>query len=94
MVYDRLLTSLVRLFVLGQALVEVGRAFGMDETCVWLCLLWLWRYKLFLQLETYIEAALKLMKVVCHPESFRASVSVARHQAKAAIGGHTEAVRK
>ena len=32
------------------------------------------------------------MKVVSHPEGFRARLSVARHQAKAAIGGHATAV--
>ena len=85
-------TSLVGVFIVLEALVQIGLAFGVVECVRSLVLLGNGRIGFAFQLVTPVKEGLKLMKPITHPSRVLARRVIARHEAKAPIGGHAEAV--
>lgn len=90
----RLLTDLVGLFALLETLVEIGLAFGMIEFSRRVVFLAHGCIRFSLQLIKHVEEVSKLMEIVTHPHCRFTSGLIARHQAKATVGGHAKAVKE
>src|SRR6266850_5686203 len=85
-------TSLVGVFIVLEALVQIGLAFGVVECVRSLVLLGNGRIGFAFQLVTPVKEGLKLMKPITHPSRVLASCLIARNEAKTTIGGHADAV--
>ena len=86
------LTSLVGVFIVLETLVQMGLAFGVVEGLCGFILLGNGRIGFALQLAAPVKEVLKFMKPITHPARVLASRVITRHEAKAPIGGHADAV--
>src|SRR6266576_5720365 len=86
-----LLTSVVGVFIMLEPLVQMGLACGVVECLRGFVLLGNGRIGFALQLVAPVKEGLKLMKPITHPSRVLARRVIARHEAKATIGGHAEA---
>src|SRR5712691_12361630 len=86
------LTRVMGPFIVLEALVQIGLAFGVVERVRGLILLGNGRIRFALQLAAAVKEVLKLMKPVTHPARVWARRSRAPNEAKATIGGHADAV--
>ena len=87
-----LLTRVVGVFIVLKTLVQMGLAFGVVERVRGFVLLGKSRIGFALQWAAPVKEVLKLMKPVTHPSRVWARRVITRHQAKAPIGGHADAV--
>jgi len=87
-----LLTRVMGVFIVLKTLAQMGLAFGVVERVRGLVLLGNGRISFAFQLVTPIKEVLKLMKPITHPSRVLARCVIARHEAKATIGGHADAV--
>ena len=86
------LTRVMSLFIALETLVQMGLAFGVVEGGRGLGLLGNGGIGFALQLVAPVKEVLKLMKPITHPSRVLARRVIARHEAKATIGGHANAV--
>src|SRR6266446_182418 len=87
-----LLTSLGRLFIWLETLLQIGLAFGMSELCSSLVFLPNGRIGFSLSLTPPVQELLQLMELITDPQRLAVSGLIARNQAHAAIRGHTDVV--
>src|SRR5215831_9436084 len=86
------LTSVVGVFIVLEALVEMGLAFGVVECLRGFVLLGNGRIGFALQLAAPVKEVSKLMKPITHPSRVLARRVIARYEATATIGGHADAM--
>jgi len=86
------LTRVVGPFIVLETLVQIGFAFSIVERVRGLVLLGNGGIGFALQLAAPIKEVLKLMKPITHPARVLARRVITRHEAKAPIGDHTDAV--
>jgi hypothetical protein len=86
------LTRVVGVFIVLETLVQMGLAFGVVECVRGFVLLGNGRIGFALQLAAPVKEVAKLMKPITHPARVLARRVIARHKAKAPIGGHADAV--
>src|SRR2546430_12578628 len=89
---DGVLTRVVGVFIVLEALVEMGLAFGVVEGVRGFVLLGNGRIGFALQLAAPVKEVLKFMKPITHPARVLARRVITRHEAKSPIGGHADAV--
>jgi hypothetical protein len=87
-----LLTRVVGAFIALEPLVQMGLAFGVVECVRGFVLLGNGCVGFALQLAAPIKEVLKFMKPITHPACVLARRVITRHETKATIGGHAEAV--
>ena len=87
-----MLTSVVGPLIVLETLVQIGLTFGVVERVRGLILLGNGRIGFALQLAAPVKEVLKLMKPITHPSRVLARRLLARHEAKAPIGGPADAV--
>src|SRR5215471_3692319 len=88
-----LLTSLTSLFILLQALLEIGLAFGVREFLSRFDLLTNSSIGFSLELVAAVKQVLKLMELITHPEALLARRSIASGQTNPPIRGHADTVK-
>jgi hypothetical protein len=89
---DGVLTRVGSVLIVLETLVQIGRAFGVVECVRGFVLLGNGRIGFALQLAAPVKEGLKLMKPITDPSRVLARRVRARHEAKAPIGGHADAV--
>lgn len=87
-----LLTSLVRVFILLETLVQIGLACGRLELFSSVVFLPNGRIGFSLSLTPPVQERLKLMERIPAPQRLAVSGLIARNQAHAAIRGHADVV--
>src|SRR6266566_6650956 len=87
-----LLTRVAGVFIVVEALVQMGLAFGVVEGVRGFVLLGNGRIGFTLQLAAPVKEVVKLMKPITHPSRVLARRVIARNEATATIGGHADAV--
>jgi hypothetical protein len=89
---DGVLTRVVGVLIVLETLVQMGLALGAVECVRGFVLLGKGRIGFALQLAAPVKEVLKLMKPITDPSRVLARRVIARHEAKAPIGGHADAV--
>src|SRR6266700_2782745 len=86
------LTRVVGVFIVLETLVQMGLACGVVECVRGFVLLGNGRIGFALLLAAPVKEVAKLMKPITHPARVLARRVITRHEAKATIGGHADAV--